>query len=252
MTNTRGPFRADHVGSLQRPHSLAARGIQAENLCRRSSRAKFIAEAAEMRKTSACNRSPTANSGVRTFISIFSTRSVGSISAIMPEGPRAICRPGEGPFVAFITEKLSRPDTGIEVKNFKVVPTSHTTTKITVPSPTMTHFGRPRYDRDAYPDMDGFFDDLARVYRKVSSWRKPGAGTDSTTPISPMYDENMREATASWARIPTAYRHLPNSSTNPSRPPQRHDGLRPCAAAMRKASGSLLAATKSLLKRCLT
>ena len=38
----------------------------------------------------------------------------------------------------------------------------------TIPSPTMTHFrgGRDAIDETAYPDLDGFFADLARVYRE--------------------------------------------------------------------------------------
>ncbi|HEX7005571.1 MAG TPA: 5-methyltetrahydropteroyltriglutamate--homocysteine S-methyltransferase [Alphaproteobacteria bacterium] len=40
--------------------------------------------------------------------------------------------------------------------------------KQTIPSPTLVHFrgGRAGIDREAYPDLDGFFADLARVYRE--------------------------------------------------------------------------------------
>ncbi len=42
------------------------------------------------------------------------------------------------------------------------------TPKVTIPSPTLLHFrgGREAIDRKTYPDMDGFYADLARVYRR--------------------------------------------------------------------------------------
>ncbi|KIW18119.1 hypothetical protein PV08_02407 [Exophiala spinifera] len=42
------------------------------------------------------------------------------------------------------------------------------TTKVAIPSPTMVHFrgGRDTIDAAAYPSLDGFFDDLARVYQE--------------------------------------------------------------------------------------
>jgi 5-methyltetrahydropteroyltriglutamate--homocysteine methyltransferase len=47
--------------------------------------------------------------------------------------------------------------------NTKVTP------KMTIPSPTVLHFrgGRKAIARDAYPDMDGFFADLAQTYAKA-------------------------------------------------------------------------------------
>jgi 5-methyltetrahydropteroyltriglutamate--homocysteine methyltransferase len=42
------------------------------------------------------------------------------------------------------------------------------TPKICIPSPTVLHLrgGRDAIDRHAYPDMEGFYADLARVYRE--------------------------------------------------------------------------------------
>jgi 5-methyltetrahydropteroyltriglutamate--homocysteine methyltransferase len=41
------------------------------------------------------------------------------------------------------------------------------TPKVTIPSPTMLHFrgGRGAISKDAYPDIEGFFDDIAGAYR---------------------------------------------------------------------------------------
>jgi 5-methyltetrahydropteroyltriglutamate--homocysteine methyltransferase len=66
-----------------------------------------------------------------------------------------------------VTGKLGRPPEGIFVKDFaflksvtKVMP------KQTIPSPSNVHFrgGRAAIDTSAYPDLDGFYADLARVY----------------------------------------------------------------------------------------
>jgi 5-methyltetrahydropteroyltriglutamate--homocysteine methyltransferase len=43
------------------------------------------------------------------------------------------------------------------------------TPKMTIPAPSTLHFrqGRQSISRDVYPDLDGFFDDLAQAYRKA-------------------------------------------------------------------------------------
>ncbi|QJQ94432.1 MULTISPECIES: cobalamin-independent methionine synthase II family protein [Halomonadaceae] len=43
------------------------------------------------------------------------------------------------------------------------------TPKMTIPSPSVLHFrgGRKVVSRDAYPDIEGFFDDLAQVYKQA-------------------------------------------------------------------------------------
>lgn len=73
------------------------------------------------------------------------------------------------PFVAFVTQKIRRPEDGIEVEGFRFLSgLTHRTAKQTIPSPTMVHFrgGREAIDARAYPDLDAFFADLARVYRE--------------------------------------------------------------------------------------
>jgi 5-methyltetrahydropteroyltriglutamate--homocysteine methyltransferase len=64
--------------------------------------------------------------------------------------------------------ELSRPHP-IVVDDFAYLKSvASVTPKQTIPSPTMLHFrgGREAVDRTAYPDMDGFYADLARVYRE--------------------------------------------------------------------------------------
>jgi 5-methyltetrahydropteroyltriglutamate--homocysteine methyltransferase len=65
-----------------------------------------------------------------------------------------------------IEGKLGRPH-GIFVDHFKYVQSvTKVTGKQTIPSPTIMHFrgGRGAVDQTAYPQMDAFFADLARVY----------------------------------------------------------------------------------------
>jgi 5-methyltetrahydropteroyltriglutamate--homocysteine methyltransferase len=69
-----------------------------------------------------------------------------------------------------ITGKLARTRP-IFVDDFKFltsVISPGTTAKITIPSPTILHFrgGRDAIDSAAYPTMDSFYADLARVYRE--------------------------------------------------------------------------------------
>jgi 5-methyltetrahydropteroyltriglutamate--homocysteine methyltransferase len=65
-----------------------------------------------------------------------------------------------------VTGRLARPKP-IFVDDFTFLKSvARATPKVTIPSPTVLHFrgGRDAIDRAAYPDMDGFYQDLARVY----------------------------------------------------------------------------------------
>jgi len=94
---------------------------------------------------------------------------------------------------------MARPAGGVEVENFKFVSSlTDSTVKITVPSPTMTHFrgGREAISRQAYPQMDDFFADLARIYREELAGLAD-AGCKyvqfDDTNLAYMCDENMRQ-----------------------------------------------------------
>ncbi len=73
------------------------------------------------------------------------------------------------------------------------------TPKVTIPSPTMLHFrgGRGAVSRDAYPEMEAFFDDVAATYRaELKSLGKRGCTyvqMDDTN-LAYLCDERMREA----------------------------------------------------------
>jgi methionine synthase II (cobalamin-independent) len=46
---------------------------------------------------------------------------------------------------------------------------AHVTAKMTIPSPTVLHFrgGRKLISKDVYPDLEGFYEDLGKTYRKA-------------------------------------------------------------------------------------
>lgn len=60
----------------------------------------------------------------------------------------------------------------IEVDNFRFLQDQikgikNAVVKMTIPSPTMCHFrgGREAISKEAYPDLEPFFEDVARAYR---------------------------------------------------------------------------------------
>ena len=229
MTETKGPFRADHVGSLLRPESLLkdrerfkAGEITAEELRAREDEA--IAGAVKMQEDIGLQSITDGEYRRENFHFDFLDK-VGGVDfrRMMPEGSEGeSVDPDKAPFVAYITDKLSRPEGGIEVENLKVVQgLTDRTPKITIPSPTMTHFrgGRDAIDKDVYPDMDEFFDDLARVYRE-EMLGLADAGCRylqlDDTNLAYLCDENMREATRKLGEdpeeLPATYAEIINKS----------------------------------------
>ena len=95
------------------------------------------------------------------------------------------------------------------------------TPKITIPSPSMAHFrgGRDAIDRTAYPDVEGFFDDLARAYREeVADLGARGCRylqLDDTN-LAYLCDEAMREGARKIGedpdKLPEVYARLINAS----------------------------------------
>jgi 5-methyltetrahydropteroyltriglutamate--homocysteine methyltransferase len=168
---TRAPFRADHVGSLLRPESLLrlrerhARGeIDATAL--RDHEDECIRAAAAMQVEAGLTGISDGEFRRESFHGDFIDKLNGVEFRLVEEQAR---KSAMGPFVAFVTDKLTRPDRGIEVENFRFLQsTTERVAKQTIPSPTMTHFrgGREAIATEVYPDLAEFFDDLARVYRE--------------------------------------------------------------------------------------
>ena len=173
------PFRANHVGSLLRPREL----IEA-----REKRQNGEIEAAQLREVEdRCIRAAVKmqeDAGMhgitdgefrRTlwhadFLSRF--EGIKVVEGLSPESARHFQNPEadvqRSPTQFVVTGKLGHPH-GIETDNFKFLASvTQQTPKQCIPSPSLVHFrtGRAGVDRRAYPDMDVFFADLARVYRE--------------------------------------------------------------------------------------
>jgi len=121
-----------------------------------------------------------------------------------------------------ITGKLSRPHP-IFVDDFKFLSSiTKGTPKITIPSPSVLHFrgGRKAIDTTAYPDMDGFYADLARVYsEEIRDLVDAGCRYLQIDEVNMAFlcDPNLREFARSLGedpdRLPHTYATLVNEAT---------------------------------------
>jgi len=102
------------------------------------------------------------------------------------------------PPVMQVTSKV-RHAKEIQLADFQFLKSATTKTpKVTIPSPTMLHFrgGRHAISRDAYPDLDAFYADVAAAYRdEIASLARAGCRylqLDDTN-LAYLCDEKMRE-----------------------------------------------------------
>ena len=178
----KGPFRADHVGSLLRPASLLQK--------REEWKAGKVSEAVLRDYENECiteivKREQEVGIGAVTdgefrresfhFDFINKIRGIETnftLKGAFEQGEQTKAG-GEKmvPLTVEIKDRMSLPSEGIGVENFKYlasVAEEGATPKVTMPSPTMTHFrgGREAISRDAYPEMDLFFADLSALYRQ--------------------------------------------------------------------------------------
>lgn len=179
MSRTSPPFRADHVGSLLRPPALL------------EARARFRAgglDAGELREIEdreiAAMVSRLADTGIRSITDgefrreWFHLDFLRQLGGITTEGMIASTSTSEetvhqAPPRITVTGVLAH-DRPIQVADYTFLAgrtPGGCLPKVAIPSPTMAHFrgGRAGIDIRSYPDLDVFFDDLARVYREEIS-----------------------------------------------------------------------------------
>ena len=170
---TKPPFRADHVGSLLRPQAL------------KEARAKHAAGQIDDAALKAVEDR-------EIVAAIKKQEGVGLQLATDGEFRRAwwqfdfykgldgveLYSTGQGITFAGVTTKAEsvRVVDKIDfsghphIEHFKFVK-DHTkvTPKMTIPAPSTLHFrqGRRSISRDVYPDLDAYFDDVAKAYRKA-------------------------------------------------------------------------------------
>src|SRR5690348_10211583 len=174
MKRTRPPFRADHVGSILRPAALKEA---------RAKRAKGEIAADELKTIE--NREiekiikKQEEIGLQSITDGEFRRSWWHFDFLWHLGGCERYELDHG--IKFhgvetkaesvrVVGKLDFPADHPMLEHFRFLK-AHTrqTPKMTIPSPSVLHFrgGRAGISREVYPDLDPFFDDLARTYRKA-------------------------------------------------------------------------------------
>jgi 5-methyltetrahydropteroyltriglutamate--homocysteine methyltransferase len=172
------PFRADHVGSLLRPAELLQARVRRER--------EESTDADLRRVEDGCIRDVVRmQEGVglqgitdgeyrRTLWHADFLRKIEGVvvkEGLLPDAGRDFQGGDDvqrSPTRFETTGRLKRTQ-GIETENFKFLKSAtKRTAKLCIPSPSLLHFrgGRGAVDHKAYPDMENFFADLARVYRE--------------------------------------------------------------------------------------
>src|SRR5580692_6712496 len=168
------PYRADHVGSLLRPARLTqARAAHAQGRMATTELQRVedsgIAEAVRCQEDVGL---PVVTDG-EFRRSYWHLDFLTSFSSVRRTAPKVVAQfhnhDGPVPMEAHgleVTGKLDRP-APIFVDHFRYLKqVAKVKAKITIPSPSILHFrgGRAAIDAAAYPDLEEFFADLARVY----------------------------------------------------------------------------------------
>ena len=184
MTKFNPPFRADHVGSLLRPVELLAARVRHRSGGISASELRAIEDeaiTATIRKVESIGiQAVTDGEFRREFFHLdFLEKLDGvSVTGSIAASSDAQEKVGFTPPTLSVTGKLQHVK-DIQVDDFEFLQSQVSNTpKVSIPSPTMVHFrgGRAGIDIESYPDLDGFFDDLAQCYRdEIDALYKAGA-----------------------------------------------------------------------------
>jgi len=228
----KAPFRANHVGSLLRlPELRQAREqhqkgeITAAQL--REVEDRCIRDAVKMQEDVGMQGITDGefrrNLWHADFLSQF--QGIKVVEGLLPESARHFQNPDadvqRSPTQFVVTGKLGH-SRGIEADNFKfLAAVTKQTPKQCIPSPSLVHFrtGRGGVDKAAYPDMEQFFADLARVYREeISELAAAGCTYLQIDDVNFAYlcDPKMREGAKKIGedpdKLPALYARLINES----------------------------------------
>lgn len=231
MPLPRGIHRADHVGSYLRPRSVLEARKQAANGSISVSQLRGVEDAAiqdvVQKQLASGLRSITDGEFRRAY---FHLDFLKHLAGIEERGQVGKIRHTDGfsPPTLVVTGKLGHPDP-IQVRDYtfldhaiKETGIPGAVTKVCMPSPTMVHFrgGRASINIDAYPDLDLFFEDLARVYQEeLASLYEAGCRfvqLDDTN-LAYLCDPDMRKAAAEernedLTTLPRRYAELINKA----------------------------------------
>jgi 5-methyltetrahydropteroyltriglutamate--homocysteine methyltransferase len=160
----KAPFRADHVGSLLRPAELArARALRTPD--REEVQAKAI-RAVVAKQEAIGLEAITDGEFSRDWWHLDFLAQLEGVTLANNPGPK-FDGTVEQPPVPNVTGKV-RYSGAIMVDDFAFLKRSTSrTAKFTIPSPSMLHLraGRAGISREAYPDLDEFWEDAAKAYR---------------------------------------------------------------------------------------
>jgi 5-methyltetrahydropteroyltriglutamate--homocysteine methyltransferase len=225
---TRPPFRADHVGSFLRPQAL---------LDARERRKKNEISAADLREVEDVAirdivrfQEDLGLSGItdgefrRTYFHIDFLEQLSGVETrggISVAFHSAAGNVDFAPPVMHVTAPV-RHVKPIQGADFKFLQSAtRRTPKVTIPSPTMLHFrgGREAISREAYPDMELFFADVAAAYRaEIRALADAGCRylqLDDTN-LAYLCDEKMREGARKRGddpdELPRRYARLINAA----------------------------------------
>jgi 5-methyltetrahydropteroyltriglutamate--homocysteine methyltransferase len=218
------PSRADHVGSFLRPRYLleareqfARQQIDAGQL--RAIEDRAIAEVIRMQEEVGM-QAITDGEFRRTYFHIDFLK---QLDGVQSDDPKIVIKADGSeelaPPVMRVTGKV-RHARDIQRADFEFLKANtKRTPKVTIPSPTMLHFrgGRAGISQKDYPDLEQFYDDVARAYgdelRSLAAAGCTYVQMDDTN-LAYLCDMKMREAARARGDDPNELPHrMPISST---------------------------------------
>ena len=202
-TKTNPPYRAEHIGSLLRPaqliqaHRAFANGAIAEPEFR-AIQDTHIRDVVRLQEDVGLESITDGEFRRGSYWSHF----IRGVEGFTVQDALYTFRDEQGnglEFTAPHTEARLRRRGGICTAEFQFLKsTTNRTAKITMPSPPTMHFwrGRKGINPHAYPDLDGFFEDLTHVYHdEIADLMAVGARYIQLddVPFAMLCDTNVRE-----------------------------------------------------------
>lgn len=177
MQRTRAPFRADEVGSLLRPAKIKeARArlekgeISADDLRKIED---LEIEKVVHKQASIGLKLATDGEFRRSWWHFDFLAKLTGCELFHPESGIQFAGVQTRHDAVRVIGKLDFPDNHPMLDHFrflkKYADQAHVTAKMTIPSPAVLHFrgGRKSISKDVYPDLDAFYEDLGKTYRKA-------------------------------------------------------------------------------------